>query len=92
MAKNMKKFPNIALYSAAWFPENVTENSTTTFTENRATKNNEFDLFALPPWRIALWSVFFGLLIVASVVGNGTVIWTIMSDVKMRSISNCFLV
>lgn len=47
--------------------------------------------FEQPPWRVALWSLAYSLVLVVAVVGNLVVVWIILSHRRMRTVTNCFL-
>ncbi|XP_067301410.1 neuromedin-K receptor [Pseudorasbora parva] len=47
--------------------------------------------FAQPPWRVALWSLAFALVLLVSVTGNLIVIWIIVAHKRMRTVTNYFL-
>ena len=48
--------------------------------------------FVLPDWQIIFWATMFALIVLASVLGNLVVMWTVASNKKMKSITSCFLV
>lgn len=47
--------------------------------------------FEQPPWRVALWSLAYSLVLVVAVVGNLVVVWIILSHRRMRTVTNYFL-
>ncbi|XP_076842275.1 neuromedin-K receptor-like [Brachyhypopomus gauderio] len=47
--------------------------------------------FAQPPWRVALWSLAYSLVLVVAVLGNLVVIWIILAHKRMRTVTNYFL-
>ncbi|XP_002666594.1 neuromedin-K receptor [Danio rerio] len=47
--------------------------------------------FVQPPWRVALWSVAFALVLLVAVTGNLIVIWIIVAHKRMRTVTNYFL-
>ncbi|XP_027018283.2 neuromedin-K receptor [Tachysurus fulvidraco] len=47
--------------------------------------------FAQPPWRVALWSLAYSLVLVVAVFGNLVVIWIIVAHKRMRTVTNYFL-
>ncbi|KAF5890541.1 neuromedin-K receptor-like, partial [Clarias magur] len=49
------------------------------------------NLFAQPPWRVAVWSVAYGCVTLVSVFGNLVVIWIILAHKRMRTVTNSFL-
>nr|XP_033812684.1 neuromedin-K receptor [Geotrypetes seraphini] len=48
--------------------------------------------FVQPSWRIALWSLAYGSMVVVAVFGNLIVIWIILAHKRMRTVTNYFLV
>ncbi|XP_053244441.1 substance-K receptor [Podarcis raffonei] len=48
--------------------------------------------FSQPGWQIALWAITYLFIVIVSVVGNGTVIWIILSHQRMRTVTNYFIV
>ncbi|XP_053167444.1 substance-K receptor [Hemicordylus capensis] len=48
--------------------------------------------FSQPGWQIALWAITYLSIVIASIVGNGTVIWIILSHQRMRTVTNYFIV
>ncbi|XP_015743428.1 substance-K receptor isoform X1 [Python bivittatus] len=48
--------------------------------------------FSQPGWQIALWAITYLFIVTASIVGNGTVIWIILSHQQMRTVTNYFIV
>ncbi|XP_077097986.1 neuromedin-K receptor [Siphateles boraxobius] len=49
------------------------------------------NMFAQSPWRVALWSLAFSLVLLVSVTGNLIVIWIIVAHKRMRTVTNYFL-
>ncbi len=47
--------------------------------------------FAQAPWRVALWSLAFALVLLVAVTGNLIVIWIIAAHKRMRTVTNYFL-
>lgn len=47
--------------------------------------------FVQPPWRVALWSVAYSLVLAVAVFGNLIVIWIILAHKRMRTVTNYFL-
>uniref|UniRef100_A0A4W4GRR4 Neuromedin-K receptor n=1 Tax=Electrophorus electricus TaxID=8005 RepID=A0A4W4GRR4_ELEEL len=47
--------------------------------------------FAQPPWRVALWSLAYSLVLVVALFGNLVVIWIILAHRRMRTVTNYFL-
>ncbi|KAG8135293.1 hypothetical protein E2320_008317, partial [Naja naja] len=52
----------------------------------------EITTFYQPGWQIALWAIAYLLIITASIVGNATIIWIILSHRRMRTVTNYFIV
>lgn len=55
----------------------------------RANLTNQF---VQPSWRIALWSLAYGVVVAVAVLGNLVVIWIILAHERMRTVTNYFLV
>ncbi|XP_036887819.1 neuromedin-K receptor [Sturnira hondurensis] len=55
----------------------------------RANLTNQF---VQPSWRIALWSLAYGVVVAVAVFGNLVVIWIILAHKRMRTVTNYFLV
>ncbi|KPJ19314.1 Tachykinin-like peptides receptor 99D [Papilio machaon] len=51
-----------------------------------------YQSFILPWWRQVLWTVLFGGMVVVATVGNLVVIWIVLANKRMRSVTNYFLV
>lgn len=58
-------------------------------TQPRANLTNQF---VQPSWRIALWSLAYGVVVAVAVFGNLIVIWIILAHKRMRTVTNYFLV
>ncbi|XP_034294531.1 substance-K receptor isoform X2 [Pantherophis guttatus] len=52
----------------------------------------ELTTFYQPGWQIALWAIAYLMIVTASIVGNATVIWIILSHRRMRTVTNYFIV
>ena len=48
--------------------------------------------FILPWWRTLLWTMLFGGMVIVSTGGNLIVIWIVLADRRMRTVTNYFLV
>lgn len=48
--------------------------------------------FVQAVWKVALWALAYGIIIIVSVVGNIVVIWIILAHKRMRTVTNYFLV
>jgi len=57
-----------------------------------ASIEEELDPFAMPTWRKVLWSLFYFLMVATADVGNIIVIWIVMSNARMRSVTNYFII
>ncbi|CAK1598509.1 unnamed protein product [Parnassius mnemosyne] len=51
-----------------------------------------YQSFILPWWRQVLWTVLFGCMVIVATVGNLVVIWIVLANKRMRSVTNYFLV
>jgi tachykinin-like receptor len=46
----------------------------------------------IPPWWIQVsWSLLFGIMVLAAIVGNVVVIWIVLANRQMRTVTNFFL-
>ncbi|XP_074520509.1 tachykinin receptor 3a [Halichoeres trimaculatus] len=52
---------------------------------------NYTNQFVQPPWRVALWSVAYSVVLAVAVFGNLIVIWIILAHKRMRTVTNYFL-
>ncbi|CAK1598513.1 unnamed protein product [Parnassius mnemosyne] len=52
----------------------------------------EYQPFALPLWRHVLWTMLFSIMVVVASVGNFVVIWIVIVNKRMRSVTNYLLV
>ena len=48
--------------------------------------------FILPWWRTLLWTMLFAVMVVVSTGGNLIVVWIVLADRRMRTVTNYFLV
>ncbi|XP_008049301.1 neuromedin-K receptor, partial [Carlito syrichta] len=55
-------------------------------------QTNLTNQFVQPSWRIALWSLAYGVVVAVAVFGNLIVIWIILAHKRMRTVTNYFLV
>ncbi|XP_051517022.1 neuromedin-K receptor-like [Myxocyprinus asiaticus] len=53
--------------------------------------SNFTNRFAQSPWRVALWSLAFALVLLVALTGNLIVIWIILAHKRMRTVTNYFL-
>lgn len=53
--------------------------------------SNFTNRFAQPPWRVALWSLAYALVLLVAVTGNLIVVWIIVAHKRMRTVTNYFL-
>ncbi|XP_034829950.1 tachykinin-like peptides receptor 99D isoform X1 [Maniola hyperantus] len=51
-----------------------------------------YQSFILPWWRQVLWTALFAGMVVVATVGNLVVIWIVLANKRMRSVTNYFLV
>ncbi|KAL0281394.1 UNVERIFIED_CONTAM: hypothetical protein PYX00_002393 [Menopon gallinae] len=56
------------------------------------TDSDVWDKFILPWWRQLLWSILFATMIIVSTGGNLIVIWIVLTNKRMRTVTNYFLV
>ncbi|XP_071512799.1 tachykinin-like peptides receptor 99D isoform X2 [Panulirus ornatus] len=61
----------------------------TNFTDDYEWEENKYDL---PWWHQLIWSVVFGGMVVVATGGNLIVIWIVLADRRMRTVTNIFLV
>lgn len=62
---------------------------------NNITNNTielDWDKFILPWWRQVIWSILFVVMIIVSTGGNLIVIWIVLTNKRMRTVTNYFLV
>ncbi|CAB1432318.1 unnamed protein product [Pleuronectes platessa] len=52
---------------------------------------NYTNQFVQPPWRVALWSIAYSVVLAVAVFGNLIVIWIILAHKRMRTVTNYFL-
>ncbi|XP_048382528.1 neuromedin-K receptor-like [Stegostoma tigrinum] len=53
---------------------------------------NYTNQFVQPSWKISLWSLAYGSVVLVAVFGNLIVIWIILAHKRMRTVTNYFLV
>ncbi|XP_034451668.1 tachykinin receptor 3a [Hippoglossus hippoglossus] len=53
--------------------------------------SNYTNQFVQPPWRVALWSIAYSVVLAVAVFGNLIVIWIILAHKRMRTVTNYFL-
>lgn len=78
--------------SPNWFLSNITsllDEADISVGGNGATSGNQF---ILPWWRTLLWTMLFAVMVVVSTGGNLIVIWIVLADRRMRTVTNYFLV
>jgi tachykinin receptor 3 len=80
-------------YLVAWANDSLL----TDLINGSATNINGTDIpdsnkFILPWWRQLLWTILFTGMVVVSTGGNLVVIWIVMADRRMRTVTNYFLV
>lgn len=54
-------------------------------------ETNEIRPFLLSLWAQVFWIFLFGIMVITAIIGNLTVIWIIMMNKRMRSVTNYFL-
>lgn len=70
------------------FPPLVNCSVNVTSNETQWVENN----FNLPWWHELLWSIVFGGMVVVATGGNLIVIWIVLADRRMRTVTNIFIV
>lgn len=56
------------------------------------TEDPRLDQFVLPWWRVLIWTILFAVIVVVSTGGNLIVIYIVLADRRMRTVTNYFLV
>ncbi|CAH0729217.1 unnamed protein product, partial [Brenthis ino] len=86
-ATNGTTYTDVPNFYITFFEENNNRyyNQTSNITE-------EYQSFILPWWRQILWTVLFAGMVVVATVGNVVVIWIVLANKRMRSVTNYFLV
>ena len=51
----------------------------------------DVDAYILPWWRQLIWSMLFVLMATVSTCGNLIVIWIVMAQKRMRTVTNIFI-
>ena len=59
---------------------------------NLTIKTSPSNPFILPWWRQLLWTILFTGMVIVSTGGNLVVVWIVMADRRMRTVTNYFLV
>ncbi|XP_048478820.1 tachykinin-like peptides receptor 99D isoform X1 [Plutella xylostella] len=59
---------------------------------NSGNETEVYQSFILPWWRQLLWTALFGGMVVVATVGNLVVVWIVLANKRMRSVTNYFLV
>lgn len=57
----------------------------------REESRNLTNQFVQPAWRVVLWSVAYSTVLAVAVFGNLIVIWIILANKRMRTVTNFFL-
>merc|ERR1719234_199655 len=52
----------------------------------------DVDPFHMPVWRKVVWTIFFFIMVATADIGNIIVIWIVMSNARMRSVTNYFII
>ncbi len=55
------------------------------------TSDDSGDAYALPLWRQLLWGFLFLIMAAAAAFGNFVVIWIVLSQQRMRTVTNYFI-
>ncbi|XP_075971381.1 tachykinin-like peptides receptor 99D isoform X2 [Anticarsia gemmatalis] len=66
--------------------------ASTKYVNNSHNNTEVYQSFILPWWRQVLWTVLFAGMVVVATVGNLVVIWIVLANKRMRSVTNYFLV
>ncbi|KXJ81093.1 hypothetical protein RP20_CCG021705 [Aedes albopictus] len=59
--------------------------------ENNVTNTTLEITFILPVWRQVLWTLLFVCMVIVATVGNLVVIWIVLANKRMRTVTNYFL-
>lgn len=62
------------------------------FTNVNETEEEVWDKFILPWWRQLIWSILFAVMIIVSTGGNLIIIYIVLTNKRMRTVTNYFLV
>lgn len=62
------------------------------YTHVNETDEEGWDKFILPWWRQLLWSILFAVMIIVSTGGNLIIIYIVLTNKRMRTVTNYFLV
>lgn len=72
-----------------WLNESVAYNETPSNLNDSQADHNQF---ILPLWRQVLWTLLFAGMVVVATGGNLIVIWIVLANKRMRTVTNYFLV
>lgn len=72
-----------------WPNENFAYNNTPS---NHNSTQEDHNQFILPLWRQVLWTLLFAGMVVVATGGNLIVIWIVLANKRMRTVTNYFLV
>jgi len=72
-----------------WPNENFAYNNSTS---NDNSSQEDYNQFILPLWRQVLWTLLFAGMVVVATGGNLIVIWIVLANKRMRTVTNYFLV
>lgn len=86
---NFLKMENI---TAGLNCSSITGSSISSGSEESSLSVGETNQFILPWWRTLLWTMLFGGMVIVSTGGNLIVIWIVLADRRMRTVTNYFLV
>ena len=85
------------LFFSTEYPLNLTaswtvENETFLRNDTNLTELDDHNQFILPWWRQLIWTLLFAGMIAVATGGNLIVIWIVLANKKMRTVTNYFLV
>ncbi|XP_032687209.1 tachykinin-like peptides receptor 99D [Odontomachus brunneus] len=78
--------PSLWNETSLWF-DNDTYHNGTNFTDLELR-----NIFVLPWWRQMIWTLLFAFMITVATGGNLIVIWIVLANKRMRTVTNYFLV
>ncbi|XP_001652376.3 tachykinin-like peptides receptor 99D [Aedes aegypti] len=82
----------ISNYSSFHFDDVSLYSTPSAAYENNVTNTTLEITFILPVWRQVLWTLLFVCMVIVATVGNLVVIWIVLANKRMRTVTNYFLV
>jgi tachykinin-like receptor len=79
----------VSLTTTLWPNETSTPGNDSLYFNDAQEDHNQF---ILPLWRQVLWSLLFAGIVVVATGGNLIVIWIVLANKRMRTVTNYFLV